>query len=182
MSKAKKPGRKMLANGRSAPAEHFTQMLRHTMATQAWRALSTTAQALYPWLKLEWRGWRANNNGTIRLSVRQAAQCLGVTPDCAAKAFHELQAKGFLVQTEGASLGTLGAAKSPAWEITELGMLRGEQAQGRKLYNDWRPGHDFPVHKASANNPSGRNGKTKPCHQNHDGTVIEIMTKRKKPS
>ena len=61
-------------------AEHFAQMIRTTMEAPAWRALSTTAQALYPWIKLEWRGPKANNNGKIRLSVRDAARRLGVEP------------------------------------------------------------------------------------------------------
>ncbi len=39
------------------------------MQMPAWRALPATAQALYPWLKLEWHGPRANNNGKISLSV-----------------------------------------------------------------------------------------------------------------
>ena len=59
-------------------AEHFTKLVRNTMETPAWRALRPTAQALYPWLKLEWRGPQNNNNGNIRLSVRQAADRLGV--------------------------------------------------------------------------------------------------------
>jgi hypothetical protein len=33
--------------------EHFAPMIRNTMNTEAWRALSPCAQALYPWLKLE---------------------------------------------------------------------------------------------------------------------------------
>lgn len=166
----------------AAKAEHWTKMLRPTMETPAWRALSTTAQALYPWLKLEWRGPDANNNGRIRLSVRDAAERLGVQIDTAARAFHDLQAKGFLVLTEHAVLGVEGAAKSPAYELTELALPHGEKPVGRKLYADWRPGGDYPVHKARSHNPRGLNGKAKSRHENHDGTVIKIMTKRKIPS
>ncbi len=57
--------------------EHFTKMIRTTMETPAWRALSPTAQALYPWLKFEWRGPQANNNGKLSLPVREAAKRLG---------------------------------------------------------------------------------------------------------
>jgi hypothetical protein len=67
------------------------------MGRPAWKALSPTAQALYPWFKMEWKGPRENNNGRIRLSVRQAAQRIGVTPTTAAKAIHDLQRKGWLV-------------------------------------------------------------------------------------
>ncbi len=153
-------------------SEHWTKMLRHTMQEPAWRALSTTAQALYPWLKFEWRGPNANNNGRIRLSVRQAAERLGVDRKTAARAFHELQAKGFIVITEHARLGIEGAACSPAYEITELKMPGSDRIDGRKLYRDWKPGRDFPVHKTSPNNPRGVNGKKRA------GTVVKFKPKK----
>ncbi|WP_109367377.1 hypothetical protein [Ochrobactrum soli] len=165
--------------GRSSGGEHFTKMIRHTMEEPAWRALSSTAQALYPWLKLEWRGPDANNNGKIRLSVRQAAAKLGVTPDTASRAFHDLQAKGFIVLTELPCLGVEGAAKSPAYEITELKMP-GTVGDGSKLYREWREGNDFPVSLTASNNPHGSNGrKLKSRHGFRDGTVMEMMTERR---
>lgn len=167
---------------RGEPTEHWTKMIRSTMETPAWCALSTAAQALYPWLKLEWRGPDANNNGKIRLSVRDAAERLGVNLDTASRAFHDLQAKGFLVLTEHAMLGIEGAAKSPAYELTELGVAHGKTSEGRKLYRDWRPGADFPVHKARVHNHRGLNGKTKSRHENHDGSVIIFVTKPRNPS
>jgi hypothetical protein len=128
------------------------------MEEPAWRALSSTAQALYPWLKFEWRGPDANNNGKIRLSTRQAATAMGVSPDTAAEAFRDLQRKGFIVQTEPACLGVEGAAKSPAYELTELKMP-GAEKDGRKLYRNWRKGYDYEVQRSAANNPNGRNGR-----------------------
>ncbi|PDV86263.1 hypothetical protein CO652_22740 [Rhizobium sp. H4] len=157
--------------------EHFTTSIRHTMEEPAWRSLSSAAQALYVWIKLEWRGNNANNNGKIRLSVRQAAAKMGVRPDTAAAAFRDLQRKGFIVQTEHACLGVEGEAKSSAYEITELKMP-GAERDGRKLYREWQPGKDFPVIAASPNNPSGANGrKTKPHHENRDGAVPKTVTK-----
>ncbi|MEP3630553.1 MAG: hypothetical protein ABJN04_11165 [Hyphomicrobiales bacterium] len=150
--------------GRGQPTEHWTKLIRNTMETPAWRALSPVAQALYPWLKLEWRSGDYNNNGKISLSVRQAAKGLGITPNTAAKAFQDLQQKGFIVVTEPAHLGIEGKAKCPNYELTELTMPNSEKTEGRKLYKEWRPGHGFPVVKATANNPSGANGKTKPHH------------------
>jgi len=140
-------------------AEHFTKMLRNTMETEAWRALGSVAQALYVWIKLEWRGPQANNNGKIRLSVRQAAEKLGVTRNTAARAFHDLQAKGFLVVCEAAQLGLAAEAKSPAFEITELPLPHATKPDGQKLYLQWRPGKDFPVQKAAIHNPTGRKGR-----------------------
>ena len=162
--------------------EHFAKLVRTTMQTDAWRALSPNAQALYPWLKLEWRGANANNNGKIRFSVRQAANCMGVSINTAAHAFHDLQAKGFLVVTEMARLGVEGAAQSAAYEMTEIALPHGAPRGGRNLYKEWKPGRDFPVVKASANNPSGKNGKTKPHLKNEDSTVMDFETARQKAS
>ena len=137
--------------------EHFTKMVRPVMQSEAWRALSTTAQALYPWIKFEWRGPKANNNGKLSLSVRQAAECLGVNRKTAARAFHDLQAKGFLVQTHPGCLGVGGEARSPTYEVTELALAG--HTTGRRLYRDWVNGHDFPVKTIPSNNPGGRNGR-----------------------
>lgn len=168
--------------GRTAGVgEHWTKTLRHTMECDAWRALPSSAQALYPWLKLEWRGPGANNNGRIRLSTRQAAERMGVALNTAASAFRDLQAKGFLVQTESARLGIEGAAKSPAYEITELAMPGANHPDGRKLFLEWRAGDDFPVARALANNPAGRNGRKKTCLKNDDGPVSITKTERAIP-
>ena len=137
--------------------EHFTKMTRRTMQTEAWRALSPTAQALYPWIKLEWHGPKHNNNGSIRLSLRQAAERIGCNPKTAGRAFQDLQAKGFLVQTEGASLGVEGQGKSPSYEITELPR---SHLSARRLFDDWRSGRDFEFKNAPTNNPAGHNGRT----------------------
>ena len=167
---------------KKAKHEHFTKLIRTTLEEPAWKALSTTAQALYPHLKLQWRGPDNNNNGKIRFSVRQAANSLGVGRDTAARAFRDLQAKGFIIVTEPARLGLSGEAKSPAFEITELKTLALDQADGRKLYKRWRNGHDFPICKADANNPKGNNQKTKPCHDNQDSHVIKIGTFQRRTS
>lgn len=166
---------KKFSRGRGDSSEHFTKMLRHTMEEPAWRALSSTAQALYPWVKFEWRGPEANNNGKIRLSARQAAAKMGVTKDTAAEGFKDLQRKGFIVQTEPACLGVEGEAKSPAYEITELKMP-GAEKDGRKLYRDWEQGKDFPVQAPTSNNPVGANGRKNTRHRNHDGPVLKTMT------
>jgi DNA-binding transcriptional MocR family regulator len=143
-----------------ARVEHFAKMVRSTMEEPAWKALSTTAQALYPWLKLEWHGTTRNNNGRISLSVRQAAERLGVGINTAAKGFHDLQAKGFIVVTKSAHLGVRGHGSSPEYELTELAP-NAAQNRPNKLYKQWRPGEDFPVQKGTVNNPSGRNSRWK---------------------
>lgn len=148
--------------------EHWTKMVRPTMQTEAWRALSTTSQALYPWIKLEWRGPQANNNGSISLSTRQASERMGIGINTAARAFHDLQAKGFLVLTKAARLGVKGQASAPEFELTEIILPHSKANSGRRLYLQWCYGADFLVHKSVANNPMGRRGKQNP--------VIKLVT------
>ena len=173
-------GRKTNKTGRNSD-EHFTVMVRHMMMCPAWQALTTTAQALYVWLKLEWKGPRYNNNGKIRLSVRQAAERLGIGINAAARGFQDLQAKGFIAVTEQACLGTSGMARAPSYELTELAMPTSGQPEGRKLYRDWRQGHDFPVEKHSANNPEGRNGKNKTLSSKRGRTCLQNGDVQKNP-
>ncbi len=151
-------------------AEHFAAMVRETMETPAWRALPPVAQALYPWLKLEWRGPKMNNNGRIQLSVRQASERLGVGINTAARAFHDLQAKGFLVVTQQARLGLAGQATAPEFELTEVHLPHASPPVGRKLYRRWCEGADFPVQKAAVHNPAGKQKKKNP--------VIKLVTTR----
>ena len=141
-----------------ARKEQFAKMLRATMETPAWRALSVHAQALYPWVKLEWKGPKSNNNGAIQLSVRQAQDLLGCSKDTAAKSFRDLQAKGFLQVTQKAVLGITGTARCNQYELTEIAMP-GDKMRPRNLFRKWRQDQDFPVANIRTNNPTGRNGK-----------------------
>ena len=138
--------------------DQFTKLTLVMTRTSAWRALSCAARNLYLVLKFEWKGPKANNNGHIALSVRQAADQLGVSLDTASKAFHDLQAKGFIAVTEIGHPGVHGSASGHRYEITELPVL--PENAGQKLYLQWKPGSDFEVIKAKAHNPTGRNGKS----------------------
>jgi hypothetical protein len=158
--------------------DHYTKLVRNTMQTDAWRALSASAQALYPWVKLEWRGPQANNNGKIRLSVRQASKCMGCNPDTAARAFRDLQEKGFLHVTEAARLGLTGDAKGSTYELTELPLPNSDNHSGRRLYLKWVKGSDFPVAYVAMSS-GGNPKKTKPRPENRDSNVLKITTLRK---
>ena len=141
-------------------SEHWTKMIRPTMQTEAWQSLTTTAQALYPWLKLEWKGPKANNNGKLSLPFRTAAKAMGVSKaETISAAFHDLQAKGFIIVHQEAVLGVDGKAKSFVFELTELDMPgRDESARAKKLYKSWRPGEDFTVKRGNKNNEGGKGG------------------------
>ncbi|TGN58595.1 hypothetical protein E4L95_12350 [Paracoccus liaowanqingii] len=157
-------------------------MIRSTMEAPAWRSLSSTAQALYVWVKLEWKGTQANNNGRISLPVRVAAERLGCSKDAAARAFHDLQAKGFLVLVEHGRMGTEGKGAPPTYEITELAMPGKDKHAGSKLFQQWEDGRDFAVRAHAPVNPTGRNGiltrqsKTKSPSSKSGRDVIKMRT------
>ncbi|WP_212635124.1 hypothetical protein [Aliiruegeria lutimaris] len=135
-------------------------MVRQNMECPAWRALSLPAQAIYPWLKLEWKGPKANNNGKISLSLRQIADRAGCNIKTAMRALHDLQRKGFVVVKRPANLGLDGEARSHLLELTEVACP--PETRPRNLFKEWEPGADFPVAEVSTNNPEGRNGKKIP--------------------
>ena len=113
----------------------FTVIPVKTIDTPAWRELPVKFQALYVWVRLDWKGSKNNNNGKIALSCRQAAQKMGVSLNTAASAFRELQAKGFIFVTKSSWFGVEGKAKLQLYEITEL-PLPGSRG-GRYLYASW---------------------------------------------
>lgn len=134
---------KRLREKRKIKDGKYTIMTLNLMDTPAWRALSIKAQALYPWLRLEWRGNKNNNNGKIALSCRSAAYKMSVTPNTAAKAFQELQRKGFIVVTRPSYLGTDGEARLQYYELTELVMPGSDRP--RHLYTLWTDGYDYDI-------------------------------------
>jgi hypothetical protein len=140
--------------------EHWTKMIRQHMECPAWRALSLPAQAIYPWLKLEWKGPLANNNGKIELSLRQIAEKAGCNVKTAMRAVHDLQRKGWIVVKRPAHLGLAGHARSHQVELTEIACPPNDVPSN--LYRQWRPGADFPIAEVRTNNPEGRNGIQKP--------------------
>ena len=137
-----------------SPLSKYARILLYVVNTDAWRALGTASHSLFILLSLEWKGPKYNNNGKITLSARQAAERMGVTRDTAAKAFRDLQAKGFIVVTKGGSLGVTGHGKCPEYEITCIEMPQREKSN-RFLY--WTSGNDFDVFVHPVKNPAGKN-------------------------
>ena len=84
---------------------------------------------------------------------------MGISVNTASKAFHSLQAKGFIVITKYGALGVEGEARGPSYELTEISLPH-ENAP-RKLFRQWRKGNDFEFKLHNANNPNGLNGKTR---------------------
>lgn len=151
----------------------YTILRYEVVDTDAWRSLSRTAQALYPILRMEWKGSKANNNGSLSLSSRQAAQIMGVAKaETITTAFKDLQAKGFVIVHKNACLGTEGEGRSFEFELTELDMPgKNEKSRSKKLYLEWHPSKDFEVINGVANNPNGKGGNLKSHPENRDGPI-----------
>ena len=147
-----KKSRKRIGN----PSGKFAPMPLSVMNTPAWRALSSVAQALYPWLVMEFKGTQFNNNGEIRLSVRQAAFKMGVSKDTAARAFYDLQAKGFIKVKKGGSLGISGMGKCPEYEITGLPLSENGRI-ANDHYKEWTEEKDFEIFRHPVKNDKGKN-------------------------
>ena len=84
----------MHANGRSKGGDPYIRHFRWQLSCPAWKALSMTARCLEMELKAIYNG---SNNGELFLSVREAANRLGIAHNTASKAFKELEEKGFII-------------------------------------------------------------------------------------
>jgi hypothetical protein len=140
----------------------FVALLRGTMESKAWRAMSHGARSLYTHLKMRYNSSQ-HNNGRIYLSQRRAAFELGSSFEQIARWFRELQFYGFIVQTKGGSLGLNGKGTAPHWRLTELGYMRDE------------PTRDFLRWNGEKFKDAGRRrrGKQNPVAENRNTPVAE---------
>jgi DNA-binding transcriptional MocR family regulator len=100
----------------------FVPLLKATLASPAWRAMSHGARSLYVSLKARYNSGQ-HNNGRVFVSQRTASQEIGSSYTEIARWFRELQHYGFLVQTKGGSLGLNGKGTAPHWRLTECGYM-----------------------------------------------------------
>jgi hypothetical protein len=98
----------------------FVPLLKDTMKTDAWRAMSHGARSLYVALKGRYNTKLAN---AVFLSLRVAAVELGSHRDQIARWYRELQHYGFIVMTSPGYLGVEGRGKAPHWRLTEQGYI-----------------------------------------------------------
>jgi hypothetical protein len=94
----------------------FVPLLKDTMKTDAWKALSHAAKALYVLLK-----WKYNRNlgNAVYMSTRDAANQMKSNRDYVMRWFRELQYYGFIVMVSPGCLGVEGRGKAPHWRLTE---------------------------------------------------------------
>jgi hypothetical protein len=100
----------------------FVPLLKETLATPAWRAMSHGARSLYVALKLRYSS-NFKNNGKIYLSSRDAEKELGSNRDSILRWFRELEHYGFIAMTNPGVLGVDGKGKAPHYRLTELGYM-----------------------------------------------------------
>jgi hypothetical protein len=137
----------------------FVPLLKETLQSAAWRAMSPSARVLYIALKARY-SIKLRNNGRIYLSVPQAAEETGLNKDTMARAFRELEHYCFIVQTKGGCLGVEGKGKAPHWRLTELGYMTNP------------PTKDF----LRWNGAKFRNPKNKTLSENFGRTVRRFRT------
>src|SRR5262245_55978634 len=82
----------------------FVPLIKETLASRAGRAMSHGARSLYVALKARYSS-TLHNNGRIFISQRVASHEVGSSFEQIARWFRELQYYGFIVQTQGGSLG-----------------------------------------------------------------------------
>lgn len=128
MGKRQRP-QKPNATGRNQ-TPRFVRLVHRLLNSNAYRSLSPNARSLLIELIMLYNG---RNNGSLYLSVQDAANRMGVADHHAASgAFNELQVRGFIEMTQSAEFRIKAAETSRArtWRLTW------EAGPGKKL-PDW---------------------------------------------
>ena len=148
----------------------FVPLFRQTLKSPAYRQLSFGARALFTALRMHC----VKNNGHVYLSQRDAAEELGHQKrNDIANWFRELAHFGFIVQTEGASLGVDGKGKAPHWRITDMPTRdgNGQLAPATNEFLRW-DGVLFEPHVA----PSSRWNARKQAALQHQNPGLDVVT------
>ncbi|SFJ24988.1 helix-turn-helix domain-containing protein [Albimonas pacifica] len=126
MAKRKKSYNGADRTGRSKYEGQYMKLPYVFVHHRQWRSLSGPAAKV--WLELRSR-FNGGNNGQLRLSQREASKLLGLGKSTVAKAFKELERKGFLVVVVQ---GDWYGRKATEFRITT------EACNGNLPTHDWR--------------------------------------------
>lgn len=144
-------------------AERHVRLYLSMLNTEAWKSLNCTARCLY--IELERRyGGPGSNNGRIHCSIRAAAEALHVCKTSAAKAFRDLQDRGFIVAV------TLGGFNRKNRHATEWRLTRHPSDVSNEFatreFERWRPGGalDDAAHEQNTVPPDGPSVRTPGQH------------------
>lgn len=165
------------AKGRSRIDSKHVRLYQWVLATPAYRSLSCYARSLIIELYLRYNG---GNNGDVGLSVREAAALLGCNKDTAAKAFRDLQDRGF-IRCHDKGAFHLKARHSSTWILTEFSY---DGQLPTKNFIKWQPPSDprkpVPHNRTNGASTSGRvpsNGTEK----NSNGLITPDREARNSP-
>lgn len=118
---AKRRGSRPNAKGRNdGPVDRFVRLPHSLLLSAAYRALTPNARALLTELTSMDQG---DNNGSLWMSVRDAAARMGLaSKDAASRSFEELERSGFIRLTKDAHFSVKAADTSRArcWRLTWL--------------------------------------------------------------
>jgi len=121
-------------------AERYVRLTYRMMQTQAWQSLDGNARAIYVELATLYHG---SNNGSIGLSIRQAAQAIHVSKDTAAREMSVLQERGFIVATTKG--GFVRKRHATRWRLTEFKCdLTGQPAS--RAFETWTTADIVTLH------------------------------------
>jgi hypothetical protein len=131
MAGKRKLGRGINAKGRNMGEGQYAPLPYAMLQSPAWRSLSGAAVKVYLEVRCRFHG---ANNGSLSLSLKQAADLLGLGKATVHCAFKELQDKGFVVCTRrGQWYGRLASL----WAVTDKGI--GESLPSN-VWRRWQPG------------------------------------------
>ena len=140
----------------------FVPLLKDTLKTPAWKALSYGARSLYVLLK-----WKYNSNlmNTVYLSTRNAEKELGRGSERrnAMRWFRELEYYGFIVKVRLAHHAVNGHGKAPHWRLTEERYLGREPTRdflrwNGKLFDEPKRARAYPPKNKSRGDSSTHDG------------------------
>ena len=104
----------MAKHSKEERLDRYFQLHHYMLKTEAWKALSAPARAVYVAIGSRYNGI---NNGKIACSVRDAASECNVAPGTASKALKELVAFGFIEETRHGGLSRKTRIASE-WRLT----------------------------------------------------------------
>ena len=106
----------------------FTAVPKHITRSDAWFACRPAARLI--WIAVLER-FNGSNNGSISLSVREAAEYAGCSPNTAGRMFDELIDAGLLICSQTSSFNS-GKRLARLWELTHL------PKEGKVATNLWK--------------------------------------------
>jgi DNA-binding transcriptional MocR family regulator len=127
------------ANGNKIANDSHARFYPWEHRSAAFRSLTPNAVRLLLELKMLFNG---RNNGTLFLSVREAARRIGVGKNQAAQAFADLRDRGFLRANAIGSFNQKSAARrglATSWVLTEF-PVGDDKGAGTRDFMRWTPG------------------------------------------